>query len=470
MKIRNAILFLFVTVLTFSSCKESEDNPVITMNPTTEKILAEGLNIGAYGKDTTVLFPKADGYDIDISYAAGSGKWCRASEIPETDNYRAGSDNDQTAVRIVCAQSDDSLLIAREAKITLSSSDNKYVIKVKQRPHQLAYFKDKVLYIPNTGGDFKMSVLANTKFEVYANSGKWLTKNSDPIKCTEAKAVEVPFYVSLNTGLGRSDFYRILGNYYDYINPAPGYVYDDKGPTIMIIQEPRTLHEAETVDVDKPEFHVGGLETMLGHDKENLSRLKKLTVINRVTPSDMGYLAKISALNIDTLNMAECIYDADEYEKYISQRMFFGCHLSCIVLPKGTERIYNEAFANCANLKMVSLPSSVKNIGIMAFASSPRIEKILIPSDSKLDYIMDEAFNTGGTMTSLFIPATADLTKNALKGLRVKELHIRLATPPTLNPDDDVDRSASVLYVPVGSKGKYVSATYFKDFGKIVEE
>ena len=66
MKIRNAILFLFVAAVAFASCKESEDNPVTTMNPTTEKILAEGLNIGAYGKDTTVLFPKADGYKIDI--------------------------------------------------------------------------------------------------------------------------------------------------------------------------------------------------------------------------------------------------------------------------------------------------------------------------------------------------------------------------------------------------------------------
>lgn len=470
MKIRNAILFLFVAVLTFSSCKESEDNPVITMSPTTEKILAEGLNIGAYGKDTTVLFPKADGYKIDISYATGSGKWCRASEIPESDNYQAESSNNQTAVRIVCAKSDDSLLIAREAKITLSSSYNKYVINVKQRPHQLAYFKDKVIYIPNTGGDFKMSVLANTKFEVYANSGKWLTKNSDPIKCTEAKAVEVPFYVSLNTGLGRSDFYRILGNYYDYINPAPGYVYDDKGPTIMIIQEPRTLHEAETVDVDKPEFHVGGLETMLGHDKENLSRLKKLTVINMIKHSDVDYAAKIAALNLDTLDMSLCNYYAFEDKRSIGQRMFFGCHLSCIALPKGTERIYNEAFANCANLKTVSLPSSVKSIGILAFASSPKIEEILIPSDSKLQYIYDEAFNTGGTMTSLFIPATTELSKDAFKGLRVKELHIRLSTPPTLNPDNEVDRGASVLYVPVGSKEKYVSATYFKDFGRIVEE
>ena len=74
MKIRNAILFLFVAAVAFASCKESEDNPVTTMNPTTEKILAEGLNIGAYGKDTTVLFPKADGYKIDISYATGSDK------------------------------------------------------------------------------------------------------------------------------------------------------------------------------------------------------------------------------------------------------------------------------------------------------------------------------------------------------------------------------------------------------------
>ena len=73
-------------------------------------------------------------------------------------------------------------------------------------------------------------------------------------------------------------------------------------------------------------------------------------------------------------------------------------------------------------------------------------------------------------MTSLFIPATTELAKDAFKGLRVKELHIRLATPPTLNPDSEVNHGGSVLYVPVGSKEKYASATYFKDFGKIVEE
>lgn len=470
MKIRNAILFLFVAAVAFASCKESEDNPVTTMNPTTEKILAEGLNIGAYGKDTTVLFPKADGYKIDISYATGSGKWCRASEIPESDNYQAGSDNNQTAVRIVCAQSDDSLLVAREAKITLSSSNNKYVINVNQRPHQLAYFKDKVLYIPNTGGDFKLSVLANSKFEVYSVSGTWLTKSSGQIKCTEVKTIEFPFHVQLNTGLGRSDTYCVSNDYYDTV-VHPDYVTDLYGnrPMISIIQEPRTLHESETVDMNEPR-HYESLETMLGHDSENLSRLKNLTVVNMIRHSDVDYAAKISNLNLDTLNMSQCNYYAFEEERDISRRMFYGCHLSYIDLPKGTDDIFLEAFANCANLRKVSLPTSIEYIGVNAFALSPKIEEILIPSDSKLRYIEKEAFNTGGTMTSLFIPATTELAKDAFKGLRVKELHIRLATPPTLNPDKEVNRAAYALYVPKGSKGKYMSAPYFKDFGKIVEE
>lgn len=461
-KLRN-VFILFIAVLAISSCKDSEDNPVITLNLTTEKILTEGLNIGAYGKDTTVLFPKANWYNIDISYETGHGKWCMVSEKPDAGNG-------QTDVRIKCAQSDDSLLVAREAKITLSSSNNKYVINVNQRPHQLAYFKDKVLYIPNTGGDFKLSVLANSKFEVYSVSGTWLTKSSGQIKCTEVKTIEFPFHVQLNTGLGRSDTYCVSNDYYDTV-VHPDYVTDLYGnrPMISIIQEPRTLHESETVDMNEPR-HYESLETMLGHDSENLSRLKKLTVINMIKHSDVEYAAKISTLNLDTLDMSQCNYYAFEDKRGISQRMFFGCHLSCIVLPKGTERIYDEAFANCANLKMVSLPSSVKSIGAMAFALSPKIENILIPSDSKLNYIQDEAFNTGGTITSLFIPATTELAKDAFKGLRVKELHIRLATPPTLNPDKEVNRAAYALYVPKGSKGKYMSAPYFKDFGKIVEE
>lgn len=45
MKTLRNVFILFIAVLAISSCKDSEDNPVITLNPTTEKILTEGLNI-----------------------------------------------------------------------------------------------------------------------------------------------------------------------------------------------------------------------------------------------------------------------------------------------------------------------------------------------------------------------------------------------------------------------------------------
>lgn len=459
MKTLRNVFILFIAVLAISSCKDSEDNPVITLNPTTEKILTEGLNIGAYGKDTTVLFPKANWYNIDISYETGHGKWCMVSEKPDAGNG-------QTEVRIKCAQSDDSLLIERKAKIRLFTLHDEYVINVNQKPHGLAYFKDKVLYIPNKGGDYKLTVLANSRFEVYTLLCTWLTNHFAPIECNEAKSIDIPFHVQSNAGFGRSTSYRISANYYDNHDLVGD---DNDRPIIMIVQEPRSFHESETVDMNEPR-HYESLETMLGHDSENLSRLKNLTVVNMIRHSDVDYAAKISNLNLDTLNMSQCNYYAFEEERDISRRMFYGCHLSYIDLPKGTDDIFLEAFANCANLRKVSLPTSIEYIGVNAFAHSPKIEEILIPSDSKLRYIEKEAFNTGGTMTSLFIPATTELAKDAFKGLRVKELHIRLATPPTLNPDKEVNRAAYALYVPKGSKGKYMSAPYFKDFGKIVEE
>ena len=188
------------------------------------------------------------------------------------------------------------------------------------------------------------------------------------------------------------------------------------------------------------------------------------------TPYDIEYAAKIGKLSLDTLDMSGLDVTFYSYEFDIEEREFFGSHLSRILLPKGIDAIRNEAFANCKNLKTVVLPASVERIGVEAFASSPKIEEIVIPADSKLGSVYNEAFNTGGTLTTLFIPKTANLSSKALKGLRVKALHVAITTPPALDPDTKVDRSKSTLYVPKGCKDKYASATYWKDFGKIVEE
>lgn len=101
------ILFFALAVLAISSCKENEEE---TINPATEKILADGLNIGPDGVDTVVVFLKDSGLGVDINYSSGSGKWCSATEC--TDSV-SGADG----IRIQCAPSDTSLF-SREAMVT----------------------------------------------------------------------------------------------------------------------------------------------------------------------------------------------------------------------------------------------------------------------------------------------------------------------------------------------------------------
>ena len=435
MNARNVILFLSAATLTFASCKDnSEDEP---MNPVTEQILATGLNVGADGVDTTVVFPKSDAYEANINFASGTGNWMTVKECTDAVTGAPG-------IRIQCAPSDTSLF-ARDATVNISSPRGNYVLKVNQKPYKLAYFTDSIIYVKNTGGSLVLRVKARLE-TIYKE-----------VKCNEGQTLEFPFEVLLNTGLGRSADYGITGDS----------LHNDNAWYIEVRQEPRTLNASETI---KFGMFSEPLSVLLGQDEENLSRLRKLTMTGYPTPYDIEYAAKIGKLSLDTLDMSGLDVTFYSYEFDIEEREFFGSHLSRILLPKGIDAIRNEAFANCKNLKTVVLPASVERIGVEAFASSPKIEEIVIPADSKLGSVYNEAFNTGGTLTTLFIPKTANLSSKALKGLRVKALHVAITTPPALDPDTKVDRSKSTLYVPKGCKDKYASATYWKDFGKIVEE
>lgn len=155
MKTKN-ILFVALAVLTVSSCKDSEEEE--PMNPVTEQILATGLNVGADGVDTTVVFPKSDAYGVDINFASGSGKWMSAKECTDAVTGAQG-------IRIQCAPSDTSLF-AREATVNISSPRGNYVVKVNQKPYKLAYFTDSIIYVKNTGGSVVLRVKANSPFKI----------------------------------------------------------------------------------------------------------------------------------------------------------------------------------------------------------------------------------------------------------------------------------------------------------------
>lgn len=78
MKTKN-ILLVALAVLTVSSCKDSEEEE--PMNPVTEQILATGLNVGADGVDTTVVFPKSDAYGLTSTSLPVAVNGCRRKNV-----------------------------------------------------------------------------------------------------------------------------------------------------------------------------------------------------------------------------------------------------------------------------------------------------------------------------------------------------------------------------------------------------
>lgn len=148
--------------------------------------------------------------------------------------------------------------------------------------------------------------------------------------------------------------------------------------------------------------------------------------------------------------------------------MFFESGIHSILLPANLDNIQEEAFAGCKNLATLSIPASVTSIGAQAFVNLSNIKDIIIPQDSKLESLGEEVFNTGSVLNSLFIPASAtNISKNALKGLRTKELHVKWVTPPTLQGEA---YSGCILYVPKGCVEKYQAADYWKNYKNIREE
>lgn len=456
---RKVILALFTVALT-ASCSDSTDEHAIS--PATQKTLAEGLAVPSDGIDTTLVFSLASSSKIDVSYQDDASQWC--SVYQETDSVGR-----MLRVHIKCAAS-DSTLVQRMARITITSGNKSYELHVRQNPAKLAYTKRTVYYIPNTGGEFDILVYANTKFSVKRSI--YITGSGDDTHTIDTswakldgayeniqgyanKPTKIHFNASINTGFGRKAIFYTTS---DSIR--------DGGKMFTIIQQPRQLEQHETIDTDIFSY----LDDLLGNDPINLARMKTLKINGIISTLDLNYIASANGIELDTLDLSSARYSRQSgtYDRSIGKRMFFESGIRSILLPCNLDNIQKEAFADCKLLANLSIPASVTSIGAQAFVNSSNIKEINIPQDSKLASIGEEAFNTGSVINSLLIPATVTyISKNALKGLQAKELHVKLATPPSLQGNVYSD---CVLYVPKGSIEKYKTANYWNNYKDIKEE
>ena len=207
-KIILAVLPVFLVV----SCKDSVDEP--NVNPITQEILTNGLNISANGADTTVVFPLLGDCKVDVSYLDDEKQWCSANET---------SEGNESKLNIKCQPSSTSL-IQRQARVMLSSANKSYELIIRQAPLAQAYADNTVYYMPSDGGTLTIPIHANTIFRVdkdmyVTGSGNntrrvdtsWLgVKNEhEKVKADADNIYKLEVNAQLNTGLGRNAFLSI---------------------------------------------------------------------------------------------------------------------------------------------------------------------------------------------------------------------------------------------------------------------
>ncbi len=172
----------------------------------------------------------------------------------------------------------------------------------------------------------------------------------------------------------------------------------------------------------------------------------------------------------------ECIEDFDDNyvqrQNVLGDGAFFvaGCKLDSVILPKNLTAIGKNAFRMCENLAYIDIPAGVTSIGDYAFQNCLGMKDIRIPANSALKSLGIYALATGSSLGSISFPASLEVVEREgiLGRVGAKNIHVKWPVPPTLQRFRV--SSKATLWVPKGTGDAYKAAFGWNYAKEIREE
>lgn len=157
------------------------------------------------------------------------------------------------------------------------------------------------------------------------------------------------------------------------------------------------------------------------------------------------------------------------------QVFYYNSDITSVVLPNTIKEIPEQAFYNCRNLKSLVLPSILTSIGKQAFYYTG-IESLVLPEE--IEEICAEAFSTCISLKYVELPNSLSAIgeKAFYNDGNIQEVKSYIKEPFVI-PDNVFYVNTSegemfgwaTLYVPAGTKEKYMVTSGWNGFGTIEE-
>ncbi len=204
--------------------------------------------------------------------------------------------------------------------------------------------------------------------------------------------------------------------------------------------------------------------------------LTSVTIPASVTSIGAGAFFGCTGLTSVTIN-SDAIMSQDYSWDYSLVRIF-GPQVKSVIIGEGVTRIGNFAFIYCSDLTSVTIPESVTSIGDRAFDGCTGLTSVTIPEG--VTSIGDYAFSYCSSLTSVTIPSSVtNIGAYAFYNCPSLTSVISLIEEPFEigfdvfydwnNETGQSGFTTATLYVPAGTKEKYLATPAWNQFLNIVE-